>query len=621
MKSKRFLSALLTLVLVFALLPVFSVPVRAEGGNCGVEGENGEYGDNVTWSYSSRTLTISGTGDMGDLIGPNESNGLIVCTPWRSRYAEINTVIVESGVTRIGAWAFSGLIHATSFTIPDTVQEIGQGAFYYCKDLTTLSLPEGLTRLEADFISKCDSLTDFTIPESVTSIGDYAFYYDQKLSEITIPKNVTEIGKMAFWYCKSMKTITFEGSAPRFGNNGSSDAIFYNVTATAYYPGDDPSWTESVRQNYDGKITWVARNKPVITAQPVPQTAAAGQTASFTVAADGDDLTYQWQYSKDNGKNWTNKTGATSAGYTVTVKESYDGMLYRCIVSNTAGSVISDSAKLTVIPKPVITTQPSAKTVAAGTKATFKVVASGEGLSYQWQYKTAGSSTWKNKTGATKASYTVTAQESYNGILYRCIVTNSGGSVTSNSAKLTVTPALPVIATQPKAQTAAVGETATFKVVAAGTGLTYQWQYSSDYGKTWRDKAGSTKATHKVTVKASYNGYLYRCKVTNSAGTVYSSKVRLTVSGVKPKILSQPGAKTAAAGESVTFKVVAAGVGMTYQWQYSTNGGTNWHDKAGATSASYTTTANAKYNGILYRCRVTNSYGSVYSNGAMLLVS
>ena len=362
---------------------------------------------------------------------------------------------------------------------------------------------------------------------------------------------------------------------------------------------------------------------PSITTQPKAKTVAAGAKATFKVVASGEGLSYQWQYKTSGSSTWKNKAGATKASYTVTAKESYNGMQYRCIVSNTSGKVTSSSAKLTVtaaVAAPTITTQPKAQTAAVGATATFKVVASGEGLTYQWQYKTAGSSTWKDKSGATKASYTVTAKESYNGIQYRCKVSNAGGSVTSTAATLTVTLPKPEITTQPKAQTAAAGETATFKVVASGTGLTYQWQYSSDYGKTWHDKTGSTKATHTVTVKASYNGYLYRCKVTNSAGTVISSKVRLTVSGVKPKILSQPAAKTAAAGESVTFKVVAAGVGMTYQWQYKTSGSSTWKDKAGATSASYTVTAKASYNGIQYRCVVTNSIGSVTSEEAKLTV-
>ena len=361
---------------------------------------------------------------------------------------------------------------------------------------------------------------------------------------------------------------------------------------------------------------------PAITTQPANKTVAEGGKATFKVVASGTDpLTYQWQYSK-NGTTWTDKAGATSASYTVTAKASYNGLYYRCKVSNAGGEVFSNKVKLTVTstPKPVITTQPANKTVAAGASATFQVAASGTGLTYQWQYSKNGT-TWTNKTGATSASYTVTAKESYNGMLYRCIVTNAGGSVTSGTAKLTVTVAKPVITTQPKAATAAVGATATYKVVASGTGLTYQWQYSNDYGATWHNKSGATSASYTVTAKAAYNGMLYRCRVKNSGGTVYSSKVRLTVSGVKPKVLSQPKAATAAAGGSVTFKVVAAGESMSYQWQYSTNGGTTWKNKTGATSASYTVTAKASYNGILYRCRVKNSYGTVYSESAKLTVS
>ena len=402
----------------------------------------------------------------------------------------------------------------------------------------------------------------------------------------------------------------------------------YTVTAKESYNGIQyrckvSNGAGSVTSNPATLTVTVTETAPAITTQPKAQTAAAGETATFKVVATGGNLKYQWQYSTDYGKTWHDKTGSTKATHTVTVKATYNGYLYRCIITNSKGTVTSSKVRLTVSGvKPKILSQPAAKTAAAGESVTFKVVAAGVGMTYQWQYKTAGSTTWKDKSGATKSSYTVTAKESYNGIQYRCKVTNSIGYVYSDGAALTVKSAVtkPEITTQPKAQTAAAGETATFKVVASGTGLTYQWQYSTDYGKTWHDKAGSTKATHTVTVKASYNGYLYRCKVTNSAGTVTSSKVRLTVSGVKPKILSQPAAASAAAGESVTFKVVAAGVGMTYQWQYKTAGSTTWKDKSGATSASYTTTANTKYNGIQYRCVVTNSIGSVTSDPAVLTV-
>ncbi|MBR5701688.1 MAG: hypothetical protein IKX47_04420 [Oscillospiraceae bacterium] len=375
--------------------------------------------------------------------------------------------------------------------------------------------------------------------------------------------------------------------------------------------------------NDDTKV--ITDDPPVISSVKANKTSAnAGEKITWTAYANAGygDLQYYFILYKDGTKLKTRSYSTKNTySYTPTEAGTYKVKVY---VKDSAGRKVYKTSKgvtVTAVAAPVITTQPKAQTAAAGATATFKVVASGTGLTYQWQYSKDGTN-WTNKTGATSASYTVTAKASYNGLYYRCKVSNAGGSVYSNKAKLTVTSAVskPEITTQPKAQTAAAGETATFKVVASGTGLTYQWQYSTDYGKTWHDKTGSTKATHTVTVKASYNGYLYRCKVTNSAGTVYSSKVRLTVSGVKPKILSQPAAQTAAAGESVTFKVVAAGVGMTYQWQYKTAGSSTWKDKTGATSASYTVTAKASYNGIQYRCVVKNSIGSVTSEEAKLTV-
>ena len=62
---------------------------------------------------------------------------------------------------------------------------------------------------------------------------------------------MTSVETWTFAYC-GLTEIRFEGSAPTFG-----EGVFTDLTATAYYPENDPSWTEDVRQDYGGTITWV----------------------------------------------------------------------------------------------------------------------------------------------------------------------------------------------------------------------------------------------------------------------------------------------------------------------------------------------------------------------------
>ena len=164
-------------------------------------------------------------------------------------------------------------------------------------------------------------------------------------------------------------------------------------------------------------------------------TVTAGQTATFSVSASGTaPLSYQWR------KNTTNISGATAASYTTPATTAPDnGAKFDVVVSNGAGSATSNQAILTVNAAPVaptITTQPANQTVTAGQTATFSVVASGTApLTYQWQKNGSAIS------GATATSYTTpitTTADS--GELFRVVVSNSVGSVTSNSATLTVSP-------------------------------------------------------------------------------------------------------------------------------------------------------------------------------------
>jgi len=88
-------------------------------------------------------------------------------------------------------------------------------------------------------------------------------------------------------------------------------------------------------------------------------------------------------------------------------------------------------------PVPVITQHPQDSNAINTGTVTFTVTAtSASALSYQWQVNTGSS--WANISGATSNVYTRTAVTGDNGYLFRCVVTNAGGSTNSNSATLTI---------------------------------------------------------------------------------------------------------------------------------------------------------------------------------------
>ena len=88
---------------------------------------------------------------------------------------------------------------------------------------------------------------------------------------------------------------------------------------------------------------------PTIGTQPASQTVTEGNTATFTITANGGNLSYQWQQSTDNGSRWTNIESATNATYTIeTTTMDMSGTQYRCVVKNTINEVTSEAATLTV---------------------------------------------------------------------------------------------------------------------------------------------------------------------------------------------------------------------------------------------------------------------------------
>ena len=159
------------------------------------------------------------------------------------------------------------------YAIPGSVTTIEQRAFSYCDSLTSVTIPDSVTTIEQSAFNECDSLTRVTIGNSVTTIGPSAFMYCASLTSVTIPDSVVTIGTYAFSW-GSLTSVTFEGNAPEFGSD-----VFLRVTANAYYPAGDSTWTSDVMQNYGGTITWVpytrAENGNMVT----------NATAAVTVSA------------------------------------------------------------------------------------------------------------------------------------------------------------------------------------------------------------------------------------------------------------------------------------------------------------------------------------------------
>ena len=113
-----------------------------------------------------------------------------------------------SPVVSIGYEGFIAYTSMISIKIPDTVTNIGPGAFAGCFLLTKLDLPENLNAIGNMAFSGCTSLKNVEIPDGTTTIGDRAFLGCKSLKSITIPDSVTFIGEEAFSECTSLQSIT-----------------------------------------------------------------------------------------------------------------------------------------------------------------------------------------------------------------------------------------------------------------------------------------------------------------------------------------------------------------------------------------------------------------------------
>ena len=275
-------------------------------------------------------------------------------------------------------------------------------------------------------------------------------------------------------------------------------------------------------------------SKLKITGQPKDVTVSkAGDRVEFAVSAEGDGLKYQWQYKAPGSSSWTNFANATGATLKKVTGE-WDGWKVHCVVTDKNGnSVTTEEVAIHFGSKLKITSQPKDVTVSkAGDRVEFAVSAEGDGLKYQWQYRTPGSSRWTNFANATGATLKKVTGE-WDGWKVRCVVTDKEGkSETSKEAQILFATPLK-ITKQPTTLTFQTpGDIIEMEIVATGTNLKYQWQYKPSWASTWSNFENADTALVQKEAQAGWNGWSVRCVITDAFGnTVTSDEVKIVNTG------------------------------------------------------------------------------------------
>ena len=438
----------------------------------------------------------------------------------------------------------------------------------------------------------------------------------------------------------------------------------------------------SVAPSYTNAVTLTVFRVISISNQPTDSNPIAPATASFTVAGatlDSASITYQWEKSENNdGTTFSNIGGATSATYN-TGSTTYDadyGDYYRCKLNATGASEVTSSTARALIQRTInITAQPVNVTGAVGGTVSFGVAATTSDsdagdITFQWQISITSGASWSNVstgTGGTTATYTTatlsTTEDEYQ---YRCLLSCPGATtIPSNAATLQIETVTVVVSTQPTDQTVNETATATFTTLGGVTmspvggnaasssfdtesfatpsggggggaegqsshepSVTYQWEKSDD-GVSFTTIGGATSASYTTggLTYAVDNNDQYRC-IINAVGAstpVTTNAVTLTVLRTF-SITADPSNATANEGGTASFSVTASTSSgtPTYQWERSDDGGANFVNVGGATSATYTTPTlvYATDGADRYRCIVSlvGAAAALTSNFAVLTV-
>lgn len=122
-------------------------------------------------------------------------------------YSHLQSIILPDSLEVIGEYAFFDCDLMKEMHVPQQVERIGIEAFAWCEQLETVTLPQGLETIEYGLFWYSSNLSQVNIPNTVTGISDYAFSRCEGLEFVEIPEGVQVLGEESFAYCKNLKQV------------------------------------------------------------------------------------------------------------------------------------------------------------------------------------------------------------------------------------------------------------------------------------------------------------------------------------------------------------------------------------------------------------------------------
>ncbi len=216
----------------------------------GVSACNASSSETSSWAESSCGKSSEESSSQDTSLGTTESVGLQYTLNEEETYyivsgigtcKDANIVIPSTydglPVVSIEETTFYNCSNLTSITIPDSVTEIGFGAFYGCAGLTNVKIGSSVVFIKEWAFYGCIALTNIEIPDSVTTIGAYAFSNCSNLNTVKMGNSVTLIEEYTFAHCIRLKSITIPNSVTSIGRQA------FTTLETVYYGGTAEEWT------------------------------------------------------------------------------------------------------------------------------------------------------------------------------------------------------------------------------------------------------------------------------------------------------------------------------------------------------------------------------------------